>query len=72
MEVRFGKREGLPHVTTNTLPQRLVPTLHMCRFPGFLPNTTMGFCWEDLSIGYPEVAKGVAVFVRIGNRSPEA
>ncbi len=70
--IRLGKGECLSHITPKPLAQRIVPPFHMCSLPSFLSNTAMGCSRENVSISMPKIAEGMAVFVSLWNRLPEA
>jgi hypothetical protein len=44
----------------------------MRSLPSFFSNTAMGFSRENVSIGMPKIAEGMAVFVSLWDRCPEA
>ncbi len=64
---RFGERKRLANKTSQTLSQRVIPALHMCRFSCFLSYRCMVLFWNHCLVGFPKV--GVAMPCTIGLRN---
>src|SRR5712692_10853172 len=64
---RFGERKRLANKTSQTLSQRVIPALHMCRFSCFLSYRCMLLFGNHCLVGFPKV--GVAMPATIGLRN---
>ncbi len=64
---RFGERKRLANKTSQTLSQRVIPALHMCRFSCFLSYRCMLLFWNHCLVGFPKI--GVAMPSTIGLRN---
>jgi hypothetical protein len=42
----FGERESFANKTSQSLPECIVPTFHMSRFPSFLSDSHMLLFWD--------------------------
>ena len=64
---RFGERKRLANKTSQTLSQRIIPALYMCRFSCFLSYRCMLLFWNHCLVDFPKV--GVAMPSPIGLRN---
>ncbi len=64
---RFGERKRLANKTSQTLSQRVIPALDMCRFSCFLSYRCVLLFWNHCLVGLPKV--GVAMPSLVGLRN---
>jgi len=61
---RFGEGERFANKTTQALPERIIPALHMSGFICFLADCCMLLFWNDRLVGCPKIC--VAMSCSIG------
>ena len=70
--ITFRKRQGLAHISTDALPERIVPPFDMRGFAGLFADTTMRLRRKHGGIGFPEVAETDASAICGGNPPPSS
>jgi MOSC domain-containing protein YiiM len=70
IEIVLGKRQSLAHESRETLPEGIVPTLHMIRLATVFADRLMLACRKDLLVGVPEIATSATTSVGFGEPLP--
>src|SRR6266699_5190660 len=71
-EQGFRERKRFTYKTSQPLPQRVIPTLHMSGFPGFLSHSGVLLFWNDRLIGLPKIRVAVPGTIGWWNGLPQA
>ena len=69
---RLGKRQRLAHKTGKALAQRVIPPLHMSRFPCFLSDGGVLLLWDHCPVCCPKVREAMSLAVVVWNGLPQA
>jgi hypothetical protein len=69
---RLGKRQRHAHKTGQALAQRVIPPLHMSRFPCFLSDYGMLLLGDHSPVCRPKVREAMSLAVVVWNSLPQA
>jgi hypothetical protein len=69
---RLGKGQRHAHKTGQALAQRVIPALHMSRFPCFLSYGCMLLLWDHCPVSRPKVREAMSLAVVVWNGLPQA
>ncbi len=68
---RLGKGQCHAHKTGQTLPQRVVPPLHVGRFSRLFSHCRVLLLWDHRRVGRPEIREAMSLAISLWNGLPQ-